>query len=293
MAASAASATARELLVGAVDTHVHSAPDVVERSMDDVEVARAAREAGMRAIVLKSHHTATGDRAQLATRHIDKVEVLGGIALDEAVGGLNPAAVEASARLGGVVVWLPTTTSSTFLRWIGREVVDHPFGQARRGVHVLADDGSALPELFDVLEVVAELGLILATGHLDGLEIAVVVAEARRRGIERIVVTHPEHPYVALPHDAQRELAAQGVVFERCYLAFPEQRGIAEPVAEAMAAVGSDSTILATDFGQATNPSPVEGYAAFLAELLELGVPEAAVRRASADNPARLLGLAG
>jgi predicted TIM-barrel fold metal-dependent hydrolase len=277
--------------VGAVDTHVHSAPDVVARSLDDVQVALAARDAGMRAIVLKSHHTATGDRAQLAGAVVDGFEVFGGVALDEAVGGLNPAAVEASARLGGVVVWLPTTTSSTFLRWIGRNVVDHPFGRAQRGVRVLAEDGSALPELLDVLEAVAEHGLILATGHLDAREISVVVSEARRRGIERIVVTHPEHPYVSLPHAAQRELAAAGVLFERCYLAFPEQRGIAEPVAEAMAAVGAESTILATDFGQASNPPPAEGYAAFLAELLELGVPEADLRRAAADNPARLLGL--
>ena len=53
----------------------------------------------MRAIVLKSHHTATGDRAQLAEHaQSGRIAVRGGIALDDAVGGLNAAAVETSAR---------------------------------------------------------------------------------------------------------------------------------------------------------------------------------------------------
>ncbi len=284
---------ARELLHGAIDSHIHTAPDVVARHLGDIDAVRSARDAGMRAVVLKSHHTATGDRAQLAAAHVEGIEVYGGVALDEAVGGLNPAAVEASARLGGSVVWLPTTTGSTFLRWIEREVVKHPFGATRRGVAVLDERDRPLPELLSVLDAVAEHQQILATGHLGAQEIHVVVPEAQKRGIERIIVTHPEHPYVALSFAEQRELAATGVVFERCYLAFPEQRGMASPVAAAIEAVGADSTILATDFGQASNPAPVEGYVAFLAELLELGVSAKDLQAASALNPSKLLGLAG
>lgn len=284
-------ARARELLRGAIDTHIHTAPDVVDRHLGDVDAVRSARDAGMRAVVLKSHHTATGDRAQLAAAQVPGIDVFGGVTLDEAVGGLNPAAVEASARLGGTLVWLPTTTSSTFLTWIGKEVVDHPFGAAQRGVAVLDDRNGPLPELLSVLDAVAEHRQILATGHLGAREIRVVVAEAQKRGIERIVVTHPEHPYMALSYADQHDLAALGVVFERCYLAFPDQRGVASPVAAAIKAVGPGSTILATDFGQAGNPTPVEGYTRFLAELLELGVSADDLRTASASNPAKLLGL--
>ncbi len=291
MGAATAIESATELLRGAIDTHVHTSPDVVPRRLDDVAAVRAARDAGMRAIVLKSHHTATGDRAQLVAAQVDGIGVFGGVALDEAVGGLNAAAVDASARLGGVVVWMPTTTSSTFLRWIREATVDHPFGAAEEGVHVLDDDGKPLPALLDVLDAIAEHDLILATGHLDAREIRVLVDEAERRRIERIVVTHPEHPYVDLSFEEQRALAGRGVVFERCYLAFPEQRGVAEPVAAALAAVGAESTLLATDFGQARNPTPVEGFTRFLAELLELGVPEADLRHAAGETAARLLRL--
>jgi hypothetical protein len=281
-----------ELLAGAIDTHVHTSPDVVPRSLDDHGAIEAAERAGMRALVLKSHHTATGDRAQVAERYAaTTLRVFGGVALDTAVGGLNPAAVEASARLGGAIVWLPTTTAATFLRWIESNVVDHPFGPSRTGVEVLAEDGRPLPALIEVLDAVAEHRLILATGHLAGEEIRAVVRAARARGIERIVVTHPEHPYVALPVAEQRELAADGVLFERCYLAFPEQRGDAVPIARHMLEVGCESTVLATDFGQARNPVPVEGFASLLGELLDLGVPRADVVRASSQNAAQLLGL--
>jgi hypothetical protein len=283
---------ARELLVDAIDTHVHSAPDVVPRRLDDREVAEQAAAAGMRAVVLKSHHTATGDRAQLAESALGgRIAVRGGVALDDAVGGLNAAAVETSARLGGVIVWLPTTCSSTFLSWSATNASGHPFGEAPQGIELLDEDGQPLPRLLEVLDAVAAHRQILATGHLGAEEILVVVAEAQARGVDRIVVTHPEHPYVGLSHGAQRELAAKGVWFERCYLAYPSQVGTAEPVAAAIAAVGAASTVLATDFGQARNPPPVEGYAAFLRDLLELGVSPADLRRMSATNPAALLEL--
>lgn len=283
---------ARELLVGAIDTHIHTAPDVVPRRLDDREAARQAAEAGMRAIVLKSHHTATGDRAQLAEHaQSGRIAVRGGIALDDAVGGLNAAAVETSARLGGVIVWLPTTCSSTFVRWNAAHSAGHPFGEVPRGIELIDTEGRALPALLEVLDAVAAHRQILATGHLGAAEIGVVVTEARARGVERIVVTHPEHPYVRLSHAAQRELAHAGVWFERCYLAYPSQVGSAAPVAASIAAVGAASTVLASDFGQARNVPPVEGYEAFLRDLLELGVATADLRLMSATNPAALLEL--
>ena len=57
---------ARRLLEGAIDTHVHSAPDVIERKLDDLQVARQARERGMAAVVLKNHFLPTPLRARLA-----------------------------------------------------------------------------------------------------------------------------------------------------------------------------------------------------------------------------------
>ena len=55
----------KALLQGAVDTHMHTAPDIYPRSVTVMEAAKNAKAAGMRAILVKSHCTDTSDRAEL------------------------------------------------------------------------------------------------------------------------------------------------------------------------------------------------------------------------------------
>ena len=43
----------RELIHGAYDLHVHSAPDVLPRRMDDIEMAVRIKESGMRGMQSK------------------------------------------------------------------------------------------------------------------------------------------------------------------------------------------------------------------------------------------------
>lgn len=101
-------------LAGLIDLHIHSAPDVRARLLDDAAVARQAADAGMRAIVLKSHVTVTADRATLAERATGgAIRVFGGVALNRPVGGLNPFAVRTALQLGGRIVWLPTASAVT------------------------------------------------------------------------------------------------------------------------------------------------------------------------------------
>jgi hypothetical protein len=96
---------------GAIDFHVHSAPDAFARNISDIDVAELAARRGMRAIVLKNHITMTADRAALLAEVVPGIDVFGGVVLNHAVGGLNPAAVEVMATMSGGrgrVVWLPT-----------------------------------------------------------------------------------------------------------------------------------------------------------------------------------------
>src|SRR5260370_8998016 len=86
---------------GAIDIHVHSDPDAFNRSLDDFEVARIAARKGMRGIVLKNHVAPTADRAALVSRAVPGLDILGGIALNRAVGGANPAAVDWFHRMSG------------------------------------------------------------------------------------------------------------------------------------------------------------------------------------------------
>ena len=91
---------ARTLVRGAVDYHVHVAPDFVARRITDVDLARRCLETGQAGFGLKSHYTPTTERAQVVAAAVPGVVVLGTITLNRAVGGLNPLAVEVAARQG-------------------------------------------------------------------------------------------------------------------------------------------------------------------------------------------------
>src|SRR5437763_16484017 len=99
------------LLDGAVDLHVHPYPSPFPRRMDAAEAAQRAADAGMRAIVVKSHHHDTAmDVAALREHGIAPpgIDVFGGDALKPQVRGVNPPALNlclATSRRAG---WLPT-----------------------------------------------------------------------------------------------------------------------------------------------------------------------------------------
>jgi Family of unknown function (DUF6282) len=78
-------------LAGAIDLHAHHDPDSYPRDLDGFEVARLARDRGMRGIVLKNHWTETAGLAYLARKYATPgFEVFGAVTLDTAVGGVNP-----------------------------------------------------------------------------------------------------------------------------------------------------------------------------------------------------------
>jgi hypothetical protein len=270
-------------LSGLIDMHMHTAPDVRPRLLDDVEAAQQAAAAGMRAIVLKSHVTLTADRATLAQKAEPGVRVFGGVALNYEVGGLNPEAVNAALLMGGRVIWMPTFSANNHL---------HAHG-GPPGVRVAA--GSYLiPAVGDILDLIKQHNAILATGHLAVAETMLLVQAARAAGLKRIVVTHPELPMIAMPAAVQEELSEAGVFFERCFCSTTPGGGNV-PLASILAdikRVGPSSTIMATDFGQAHNPPPVAGFRSYIAAVIDAGFSWAEVRRMCRDNPACLLDLA-
>jgi hypothetical protein len=63
------------MIPGSIDLHVHCAPDVRPRKMTALELARAAKLAGMRGVVLKNHETST--TALAATALVDAARTAG------------------------------------------------------------------------------------------------------------------------------------------------------------------------------------------------------------------------
>jgi hypothetical protein len=279
-------------LSGLIDMHIHTAPDVRPRRVDDIEAAQQAADAGMRAVVFKSHVTCTADRAAIAQKVVPGVRVFGSVTLNEAVGGLNPAAVDAALELGARVVWMPTISAQN-------HIVKH--GGASAGINLLGNRGFSenlvsdplQPSLYDILDLVKQRDAVLATGHVSVREIVALVRAARAAGVRKVVVTHPEVPWVDMPAGTQEELRDLGAIFERCYVSsLPAGGGVSfARIVSNIRRVGVTSTALATDFGVATLPPPVAGMRSYVAMLLAEGFSRQDVQVMAGDIPARLLGL--
>lgn len=169
------------ILEGALDIHVHFGPDPkVERRAGAVEIALQARDMGMQGVVLKSHEYPTHPVAATTSDLVPDVTILGGIALDVEVGGLNFKAVEATANMGGRVVWMPTYSAKADRESKGLE----------GGISLLNGSGGLVPEVHSILELIKSHDMVLATGHISTAESLALVAEARNMGINRVVVTH-------------------------------------------------------------------------------------------------------
>jgi hypothetical protein len=281
---------------GAVDLHVHSRPSLFPRRFDDYDLARHAAEAKMASLVIKAHEGSTVERASLAGRMVGGIQVRGGIVLNRFVGGFNPHAVEAAIALGANMVWMPTLHAANHMEFYG----DADFREQRTSVRFrkvaplrALDDHSRLrPEVQEVLDVLAsQTRVVLSNGHLGLQETRTVFREARRRGIERLLLAHPGLPLSGFDVDAQEELAGLGALIEHTYLPhLPQWGGLDIAVTAAqIRRVGVERCILASDLGQATSPPPAEGLLAFGRGLMEHGLQERDVRRMVVETPSGLL----
>jgi Family of unknown function (DUF6282) len=299
----APSTEARELVRGAFDMHVHIAPDVIERRIDDVGLARRFAELGLGGFVLKSHYVSTAERAAVVRGIVPGVTALGAIALNRAMGGLNPVAVEIAAREGARVVWMPTVdsenerahlaraeTGANLPVWAKVEAELRERGIGSVPVPVVDGDGGVLPETRDVLSVIARHDMVLATGHLSAAEAVTVADAALDAGVRHVVVTHPDFPSQDMSIDDQLELAGRGAMVERCFTTPHTGKCTWERWLEGIRAVGAERTILSTDLGQVNNP-PVEDGLPLLAErLLAAGFSESEVRTMAVENTRALAG---
>jgi hypothetical protein len=272
----------KNLLEGAIDLHFHAGPDVRDRKLTYLEAAREAGEAGMKAVLIKSHVTITADIAALLQPLVPGLLIFGGVALNDPLGGLNPHAVEAALKLGAKQVCMPTLSAANH----------HRFDHQRGGITILTREGRLKKEASEILEILCRHDVILSTGHLSLGETRVLVTEARRKKIQKILVTHPDHHLLAIPAADQKELAREGVFFDRC---FPTKEMCVltmEKMAAMIRAVGVASTILSTDFGQPRNPRPVEGMSLYIKELQRYGFTDREIDRMVKENPAGLLNIA-
>lgn len=256
------------ILQGAYDLHVHVAPDVIQRKCNDLELAQRVQAAGMRGCVIKCHYFETAARAALLRSQFPDLEIIGGLALNLSVGGINPHAVERFGQMGGGILWFPTMDARAFQTYKHKEQPD--FDGA---TYLLATDeqGTPRPETIAVLKLAAKYRLVVATGHLSPEEGLCILREAKRLGVEHTIVTHVEHPAMQYSDEQQQEAVSLGAVIEHSYNNVWFGRCSLPEIIRQIRVVGCEHVILTTDFGQSDAPFSVDGLREYAEKLKEYG----------------------
>ena len=265
-------------MAGSWDLHVHSRPDPEEGlRLDALDTARRAQEAGMAGFVLKSHHYPTGPVAELLTRVYPGLTVVGSVALNYEVGGLNIHAVEAAAKTGGGVVWMPTFSAHHYT-----------MQQHNRAGIEIASDGTLVPEVIAILEVARSHEMAVASGHVSPSEAILLFRAAGDMGISRMIATHPTHWSTK---EELAEMTRLGAYVEQTFLSCMPSRGRTTPaeMASLIRELGPERCVVTSDFGQWMNPPPAEGMRMAIAELLNAGMSPEDITTVVKTNPKALV----
>jgi hypothetical protein len=277
---------AAQTVAGTIDIHVHSDPDDRPRSMDAIELAKLAYARGMRAIVLKNHYDSTGPLAYIVRKEVPGIEVFGGVDLNLPVGGMNPVAVEHMTQVSGGwgrFVWMSTYDAENQIRFANE---NRPFVSVSR-------NGELLPEVKQVIAVIAKHQLVMATGHVSAEEALMLVREGRQQGVQHMVVTHAMSDPVLMNVSQMQEAAKLGALIEFVggSMASDDTPARMESFADAIRKIGPQFCVLSSDLGQRGNALPPDGFSTFLLALRAMGFSEDEIDQMSKLNPARLLDL--
>lgn len=273
----------KHLLNNAIDMHVHTAPSHSKRLVDDFELCHMLSASGMKGALIKAHEGSTTVRAEIATKHSGtSARIFGGIVLNNFVGGLNPVAVEGDIRLGCKVVWMPTLHAKNHKR---------VHKDQSEGISLLNDQGNIKDEVIEIIDLVANADIVLATGHVSNIEGIKLCEEALRRGVKRVVFTHPDFKTNMLPLNDQISLVKKGVIMEKTLFSLTEGSIDADFTARSIIEIGAEHCLLNTDYGQINNPAIPEGLESFFKMMLERGVSESMLITMTQDVPEYLLSI--
>ena len=319
----------KELLVGAIDVHVHAGPHIFSspRRLDPIQAAIQARDAGMQAIVFMDVFEMSNGTAWLVNRAVPDFQTYGGLILNTVYGGMNPRAVKTAIHYGSGAKYISFGAHSTYYQ-AAREgrMVNGKFvplselypkfrtEELERCIQIPVD-AAPTPELDEILQLIAaNPHIYLNTGHVSPTEAVRLVDLAEQYGIDRVLVAsavakeadleqlqymagkgaYIEYTLAAYTHTTP--IPKTHYYVEREYASIDEgmdlgQSGSIRLAAEQIQAIGPEYCIVGTDFGVYTLPEPVEGLREFVACLLDLGLPPGDIQKLIKTNPERLLGL--
>ncbi len=289
------------LLRGAIDSHVHCAPHINERTVTVFDAVRQAAEAGLAGLGIMDVFANTSGLAALATRELGHlgVDVFGGIILEPYVGGIDPRVVENALKMG----YGPDTGA----RFVSLPCHHTRFvaQSERRPADYVAEcfhwpDNAPLPDAMKaILDKIAAAKVVFNTGHVTGTEAVRLVEAARKQGVGKILC-----PASYFSAEEGKEVAANGAFLEFSFFVLSHATAIGqtmidgerhrfppvslESVVDKIRAAGPEQCVLSSDSGSYVLPPPVEAFRELIVMIQSAGFDDDSIRRMTAVNPAHL-----
>lgn len=281
------------ILEGAVDLHIHAGPSVANRELDAAEMLKLAEDAKYKAFVVKDHYFPTMFSTIISQKHVGNgtVKAFGGICLNNSMGLFNLNAVDAAYNMGAKFVCMPTLSAIQHI-------------EAHKGSHFAGAGHGSIPEkpvyylnaeaqlISEVRELLAYLAtkpdLILYTGHGCAQEVDVLINEAVKVGVKKILVNHPFFNAGA-SYEQMSRWSKLGAYIEVNAGLFPRFVSF-DVLNEVFKNVSIDQIVIDTDSGQKGTGSPVEILRKFVKVLMnDFKISEADICKMIKENPSELL----
>jgi hypothetical protein len=291
------------LMQGTLDLHCHAGPSLIPRRIDAVDAARQGEKAGLSAVLVKDHHLPTMRDVHYAKEYVLKkenlkIDLVGGIALNQTVGGLNPYAVEMALFFGARIVYLPTVSSRSHHEHHKKEIAGAHFPATARTflepkpIYLLDEQGRLPPQLGPIMEQVRDADVILTMGHLSVPETMAVLDLAKDMGLRRIAVHHPKF-IIEATDEEMVDFVRKGAMIEfsacmsdpRCKFYFISPTELNRLIR----LIGVDSVFIGSDLGQHDTPPFVEGMMVVADGLMRTGMKMEELKKLFRENPAKLL----
>lgn len=290
-----------DLLVGAIDLHVHGYPDIsleVHTRVEDHEIASLVADSGMAGFVLKSHIWPTVGRAHYLRRHFSNIAIYSSITLNITAGGLNPISVESAAKQGAKVVFMPTWSAGNdlgrggFSSHMKSYLPTTTSMTPEKGIWLLDENGNLLNEVKEVLDIARQYGMVIGTGHVSPRESLALAKEAKRVGNLPIIFSHPDSTSVGGTLEDMKLMTSEGAYVEICALGLMPafQRIKPADIVSTVRELGVDKCVLSTDFFFDWPPPPPEMLRMTVGTLLTAGLTPEEIVVLIRTNPAKLLG---
>ena len=159
----------------------------------------------------------------------------------------------------------------------------------RKGLSIFDSKGAIRSDVFAILDAIKSSGAILATGHISSQESQALVRCAAKRGITKMIITHPIYQPIAMPLAIQRELANLGAYIEHCYSMFAIDKISVHKIASQIKSIGAERCIISSDVGQVFSKNPSEALAEFIELLCAENIAVKDIATMLVKNPSKLI----